>query len=290
MKDEHRERAVRLAIARLWPDRNPADAELTPLTGGLESRSWRVAFGSQQCVLRLPTEAGAPLLDASAEAAAMRVVADAGLAPRVVAADAASGLLVTAFRAAAAPWTPELARTPANVARIAGLLRRLHGVAPDAAMPTYSAAQLAHRYLAPLVADRLLTEGQRSHADELLELARRYDALHAPTVLCHNDLTAANVLDDGELVLVDFEYAVRGAPVLDLAGLAGMNDYGVRERRALLDEYYCDTPLTLSLRELDRVVRMVRLVALFWAMVGARRALDATPYTRLASELTETLR
>lgn len=288
--EPQRERAVRMALARIWPSSDAARSPLAPLAGGLESRSWLVAAGSLRCVLRLPNEAGPPLLDAGAEAAAMQAVAEAGLAPRVVAADAATGLLLTEFRAGAAAWTPELARKPANVARIAALLRRLHRVAPDAALPAYSAERLAHGYLGPLAGDRGLGEERRAQANELLELARRYDALHAPSVLCHNDLSAANVLDDGELVLIDFEYAVHGAPVLDLAGLSGMNHYGVRERRTLLDEYYCDTPLKLSLRELDHVVRMVRLVALFWALLGERRALDATPYARLVSELGETLR
>ena len=58
--------------------------------------------------------------------------------------------------------------------------------------------------------------------DELLTLARRYDARYAPTAFCHNDLVAANVLDDGQLALVDFEYAVRADPLLDLANAAGM--------------------------------------------------------------------
>ncbi len=87
----------------------------------------------------------------------------------------------------------------------------------------------------------------RKWADELLGLARHYDSAYLPSALCHNDLVAANVLDDGDLVLVDFEYAVRAAPALDLAGLAGMNDYGENECRELLAAYYAGGPPRVSL-------------------------------------------
>ena len=112
-----------------------------------------------------------------------------------------------------------------------------------------------------------------------------YDATHAPTVLCHNDLVAANVLDDGRLVLVDFEYAVRGAPVLDLAGLAGMNDYGARERRELLAAYCGDDRAGDRGDGARRIVRLVRLMAFFWARLGELRAGESTAYRELAAEL-----
>jgi thiamine kinase-like enzyme len=106
-----------------------------------------------------------------------------------------------------------------------------------------------------------------------------------PNVLCHNDLVAANVLDDGNLVLVDFEYAVRAAPVLDLAGLAGMNDYGDRACRELLAAYNGDTRTPIAPAELSATVRMVRLIAYFWARMSERRVADATPYAALAADI-----
>jgi predicted DNA-binding ribbon-helix-helix protein len=43
------------------------------------------------------------------------------------------------------------------------------------------------------------------------------------------------------------------------------------------------------LAELERAVRMVRLMSFFWARLGAQRAADAAPYARLAAELAELL-
>jgi len=36
-------------------------------------------------------------------------------------------------------------------------------------------------------------------------------------VLCHNDVTAANVIDSGEICLIDWEYAALGDALFDLA-------------------------------------------------------------------------
>ena len=216
------------------------------------------------------------------------------------------GILLTEYRSDARPWTAADARRGANIVRVAALLRRLHALAANA--PAYGAERIARQYLAALSAGvdarrALLDSRTQAWAEELLELAGHYDAAHPPSALCHNDLVAANVLDgdgqvvggdsggaDGRLVLVDFEYAVRAAPVLDLAGLAGMNDYGERECRELLAAYYDGERAGVSLAQLTQIVRMVLLVAFFWARLGERGAANSAPYVRLADELEQRLK
>ncbi len=45
-----------------------------------------------------------------------------------------------------------------------------------------------------------------------------------PAVPCHNDLSAGNVLDDGErLWLIDFEYAADAEPAAELGNAIGMS-------------------------------------------------------------------
>ena len=289
--------AVRAALRRLLPERDAAalaDVRHRPLEGGVNRRSFVVELGAARWVLRLPTPGAAGLLDVATEAVAMRAAAAAGLAPAVVAVDVANGSLLTELREGADAWTAADARKPANVARAARLLRALHAV--DAPLPVYAAERISRGYLAALGAgaspELARFGGARSEAwgEELLELARELDARHPPTALCHNDVVAANVLDDGELLLVDFEYAARGPPLLDLAGLAGMNDFTQAQRRELLAAYRdAEGAATPTLAELDRAVRMVRLMSFFWARLGAQRAADAAPYARLAAELAELL-
>jgi thiamine kinase-like enzyme len=223
----------------------------------------------------------------------MRAAAEVGLAPNVAALDAAAGILLADYRANARAWTPTDARQPRNVERVAALLRELHAL--DVQAPTFAAERIARGYLDSLVAAvgagrTRFDAREQTWADELLEHARHYDATHRATALCHNDLVAANVVDDGRLVLVDFEYAVRAAPVLDLAGLAAMNDYGARERRAVLGAYRGDGALAIAEPDLDRTMRLVRLVSFFWARLGELRAADSAPYRELAAEIAAQLR
>ena len=72
------------------------------------------------------------------------------------------------------------------------------------------------------------------------ELARQIEALRAaaPRVTCHNDLLAANFIDDGERIwVVDWEYAGMGDPFFDLANFAVNNGLDEEGERALLEAY-----------------------------------------------------
>jgi Ser/Thr protein kinase RdoA (MazF antagonist) len=271
---------VRAALARVWPDADAAAvAQVRGLGGGLNPRSFLVGVSGRRFVLRLPAGKPVALLDLATEARAMRAAAAAGIAPPVAAVDVEAGLLLTEYHAA----TP--GRLPA-IRRMTAVLRALHGL--DVDVPVYVAAQIAARYLAALE-PRDFTAVEKGWADELLRLARDFDVRHSPTAFCHNDLVAENVLDDGAtLRLVDFEYAVRGAPLLDLAGLAGMNGFGGAARRELLAAYYGDVPV-VTLADLDAAIRLVRLLAFFWTRMAVRGGGRTEAFERLAAQLRETL-
>jgi thiamine kinase-like enzyme len=276
---------VRSALRRLLPDvaQLPRGLHCEHLAGGVEQRSFLVTVAARQYVLRLRADAMVALLDIETEARVMGAVAAAGLAPRVIAADRETGALLTEYRPGATPWTPAAARAAANIDRAADLLRALHSV--RATLPRFAATDIAERYFADLAAggrhDVTLSE-------ELARLARAYDGHYRADSLCHNDLVAANVLDGGGLVLVDFEYAVCGAPILDLASLAGMNDYTESQRRELLRAYYGErVPVTSA--EFADVVRMVRLFAMFWALLAAGRSAEASGYLQLAEHMRQPL-
>lgn len=279
-------------LGRLLPD--DADVEWQPLSGGLNVRSFLVTAGARRFVLRLPLPGAPALVDLRSEARAMRAAAAAGLAPPVVAVDEASSALLTHYAADARPWDAAAVHEPRNVERAAALLRALHAVDVDA--PPYSAVGIAERYAGSLREARGRHSRARAleepdWARELDRLAARYDMRHTPEVLCHNDLAAANILDDGRrLKLIDFEYAVRSAPILDLAGLVAMNDYSAAESRALTTAYYGETGTRFGEPELASVVRMIRLMSFFWARIGEHVARDPEPYVELAAAVAERLR
>ena len=272
---------VRAALRRVWPDAATVEtAQVRALGGGSAPRSFLAVAGRQRYVLRLPLAGLPPLLDLATEARAMRAAAAAGCAPAVVAVDLEAGLLLTEWRAGG--WTPELVRQPLIMERIVRVLRALHRL--DVELPVYAVAGIASRYLTELDASatRAFRPQERDWADELLRLGRHFDATYPPTAFCHNDLTAANILTDPIAArLIDFEYAGRGTPLLDLASLAGMNDFKEVERRQLLVEYYGASVAAPDLRDLDNAIRMLRLLGYFWARVGEERA----PSSRSPAEL-----
>ena len=193
------------------------------------SRTWRVLADGRPAVLRVDEPGARRLgLPRRAEPDVLRAMAAAGLGPAVLAADPARGTLLTEWLPGRA-WTAADLREPANLRRAAGLLRRVHDLPPagpafdrvldlPAAIDRYAAlggpraagpGQAAREQLARCLA----TEAGPDAAG----LRQRPD-LH----LCHGDPTPGNFIagPDGDLRLIDWEYAGRGPPAFDLAGLA----------------------------------------------------------------------
>jgi thiamine kinase-like enzyme len=272
------EAAARLALERL----HGAGARhervlLEPMPGGSRARSWLVIYeDGRRHVLRVTAPGSPALLDIEAEARAMTAAAAEGLAPSIVAVDPRRGSLLTEFMPGRV-WSVDDARRPRNLVRLAALLRALHAVRVELA--PYAAERIARRYLRDLRAAGMKQDASAARwADELLARARSYDRDYAPTAFCHNDLAAANVLDDGELALVDFEYAVRGTPLLDLANAVAMNGFDGDAQRALLGAYHGAPPISSQLTELGSLVRMVRLMTWFWASLGVARTDNSSVY------------
>jgi thiamine kinase-like enzyme len=252
-------------------------------------RTFLAVAGKQRYVLRLPTASSMALLDLATEARAMSAAAAADLAPAVVAVDIEAGLLLTEYQVM--PWTNEMVRAPIAISLIVRALRALHALPIE--LPVIAIESIAARYLAGLDEDSSspMTEDDRQWGAELLRLARHHEGIHLPTAFCHNDLVASNILTDGAAArLIDFEYAGRGTPLLDLANLAGMNDFTEAQRGLLLAEYYGAPAAAPLVRELDNAIRMVRLLGYFWARLAARRVDGATAYLRLAAEIGATLK
>jgi thiamine kinase-like enzyme len=119
---------------------------------------------------------------------------------------------------------------PENLRRLAGLLRRLHGMQPIG-KPFALRSNLTH--YAGLVAT---AEAQRI-AGEADILLRRLSADDSRLCLCHNDLTSANILDSGSLRLIDWEYAAIGDPCFDLATVIQHHGLTEEQVEGLLTAY-----------------------------------------------------
>lgn len=278
-------RKVGLADA---PDKPPADGfAFQPLAGGLGRRAFLASCGEHQWVVRLAGADRAGALDLVDEARITAEAASFEIAPRVVACDEAAGVLVTEHLRGARPVDARTLKSPEGIRRAAALLKRLHRL--RIAIRPFDPERFAAQYLSGACAEEHLDERHRRLARELRALAREYRRRYPSIVVCHNDLVPSNILDDGRLRLVDFEYAVLAAPILDLAGLAASSGFDAGARRRLVEAYYGSAPAPFTLIEFDRVVRLVRLLGYFWALHSASTAADRAPYEAFARQTAATL-
>jgi thiamine kinase-like enzyme len=249
---------------------DPCSFECRELAGGLNNRSFELVRGLERYLLRIRTAVGgAALVSAECECRLLQVIAAAGIGPEVRASHAEAGILVSEFLATARPWTAGAVRSAGNIARAAQLLRRLHAV--DFALPPFDLRAVLARYLdsAPTACETAAE--LESWQQELRVLAHWYGQRFESIAVCHNDLVADNILDDGNrLWLIDFEYAARAHPILDLANFAAMNGLEAPARAALCAAYYGSEQPPFGQQELARVVRMQRLLAYFWVLWSSR--------------------
>src|SRR5712691_4966776 len=114
------------AVGRMWPGR---DATITALSGGITNRNYRVDVDGSSFVLRVGGNDTDLLgIDRAVEHAASLSAASVGVGPEVVAFLEPEGWLVTRFIFGQGV-PPEEIRTPAGIARVAAVLRKIHGAA-----------------------------------------------------------------------------------------------------------------------------------------------------------------
>ncbi|HEY5623648.1 MAG TPA: choline/ethanolamine kinase family protein [Gammaproteobacteria bacterium] len=233
-----------------------------PLSGGLYSRSVLIRSPNGEWVVRFPSEGVAGRLDPGEETSLLAELSAWGLSPPPHPA-APDGFVVTRYLAGARTLTEAEVGDVANMKRIVGVLRKLHTVAFD--LPEFRAVPVARSYVDRLDTDALNPE-QAAWAEECLLLAEDFDGHGGPLALCHNDLVASNLLDDGGLWLIDFEYAVLADPILDLASLAAMNGFDDSQCDVLTGLYFRNEPPPFDRTAFFDAVRLLRLVAYLWAL------------------------
>jgi len=214
---------VEEAVERLWPGQQ-ADAE--PLGGGITNHNFKVSVGGETLVLRIGGKDTALLgIAREHEHEAALLAAELGIGPEVV--GFSEGLLVTRF------VEGEVGR--ADPATVGALLRRLHAGAELSSR--FDSFRMVETYAATATAHGVAVPEAYRRAHEIatgIELKR----VSAPLVPCHNDLLAANFIDDGQrLWIVDWEYAGLGDPCFDLANFTVNNELDEEGERALLDAY-----------------------------------------------------
>ncbi|HEY1761012.1 MAG TPA: choline/ethanolamine kinase family protein, partial [Acidimicrobiales bacterium] len=245
--------AVDELVARLWPGRS---ARVEPLLGGITNANYLVDLGDEQVVLRVSGEHTDLLgINRRHETAANDLASSIGVAPDVILFLEDQNVLVTRFLPGRPIPPDELGREP-MLGAVASTLRRLHNAGSiDSVFDPFSIVRTYHETASARGVDEPFDFTAATNVLDRISAARPFRA----TAFCHNDFLNGNFIFDGEVRVVDWEYAGMGDPFFDLANLSVNHGFDAAADEGLLAGYFgrSDEPLlaTLSLMKLVSEMR-----------------------------------
>ena len=242
------------------------------LSGGLTNQNVHVTTPSDDYVVRrLLGDTDLLGIDRDAEHANTLAAAEACVGAPVVDYLPELGVLVIGYLEGRTCTNDDLAR-PEVLERTAVALKRLHAVprfTGDFDMFTRQAG-----YLRALGARGCrLWKGYADHEEAFRRTRAALSVRAGPTVPCHNDLLAGNVVDDGGRAwLIDYEYSGNNDPCFDLGNTSTECDLDLDQTAALLTAY----DGSLRRGRLARVRLQALVSAYGWALWGALQASAST--------------
>ena len=241
---------------------------LTPLTGGITNINYLAEDAQGRYAVRVGADIPEHHVMRFNELSALQAAYVAGISPAVIYNE--PSITVLDF-IDSHTLTPEDVRQPDMLPRIVELVKRCHREIPKhlhGPALIFWVFHVIRDYGATLDARG---NSHRKLVRDLVETGNRLEAASGPfdIVFGHNDLLAANLLDDGKrLWLIDFDYAGFNTPLFDLGGLASNNAFS-REMEFQMLEQYFDAPLT---EDLSRRYSAMKCAALLretmWSMVS----------------------
>jgi thiamine kinase-like enzyme len=210
---------------------------VTPLRGGITNQNYRVDIGDESFVLRIAGENTDFLgIDRAVEYACSLVAAELDVGAEVIAFLPEHHALLTRFVPGRLLEAGDV-RALATMRRIVYALHRYHAGSPGAG--SFSPFAVVREYYT--IAWNRQVGFPPSIGEAMDRLGRIEVALETaePPCPCHNDLLAANLIDDGAAVrIIDWEYAGMGDRWFDLGNLAANNEFDDLQERTLLELYW----------------------------------------------------
>lgn len=220
----------------LW--RDVGDIKYSPLGGGITNQNYKIETGGESFVLRVAGLNTSLLgIDRNTEYEASTRAGRLNIAPEVVYFIEPEGYLVSRFLEAQ-PLPPAQVKNPHNLEKIVGMLKEFH--ATDRISGVFWVPQIVKDYTRIAKNNAIEFPDNFEWLVECLgaaEAALKHDPL--PRCPCHNDLLNENFLvKDGQIYILDWEYAGMGDRYFDLANLSVNHDFDDEQDQLLLKYYF----------------------------------------------------
>lgn len=261
---DHETALKRINALPIWQ----GDIMTKPLGGGRTNLNFTVTDDSGTYVARFGEDLPEHQLLRFNELAASRAAHAAGLSPAVVHNE--DGLTVVDYIASKTLDEPDIG-VPEMMERIIPLVRRCH-----TEIPKHFRGPALIFWVFHVIRDYAATMDEKgsiysAKLPEYLQICDKLEAAAGPfdIVFGHNDLMAANFLDDGKrLWLIDWDYAGFNSPLFDLGGLASNNSLNEAQETHMLELYF-DGPIAADLLHRYHAMKCASLLReCMWSMVS----------------------
>lgn len=240
--------------------------EIKPLEGGITNFNYLVNDSGKELVVRMGSDIPEHLVYRSNEILVSKAAFEIGVSPELIYYE--PGILVLDFIKST---TLEPITVRKNLERIIPIIKKIHNLIPNklSGQPSIFWVFYVIKYYS-----NFLLKNKSTHSpliSDLLLKSSRLEELSSPReiVFGHNDLLAANFLDDGSKIwVVDWEYGGFNDPLFDIGGLSSNNDFDLDMENLALEMYFDKKPSKELIIKYNAMKTASLLRETMWSMVS----------------------
>ena len=239
---------------------------IEPLEGGITNLNFLVSDSGSKSVVRLGSDIPEHLVYRSNEIIVSEAAYQIGVSPKLIYNE--PGVLVLEF-IESKTLEPKTVRE--NLYKIVPIIRKIHDEIPN---KLSGQPQIFWVFYVIKYYSNYLLSNNSSHISlipSLLKKAEKLEKLSSPReiVFGHNDLLAANFLDDGSKIwVVDWEYGGFNDPLFDIGGLSSNNDLDENLENEVLEMYFKEKPSKDLIIKYNAMKTASLLRETMWSMVS----------------------
>ena len=239
---------------------------IEPLEGGITNLNFLVSDSGSKSVVRLGSDIPEHLVYRSNEIIVSEAAYQIGVSPKLIYNE--PGVLVLEF-IESKTLEPKTVRE--NLNKIVPIIRKIHDEIPN---KLSGQSQIFWVFYVIKYYSNYLLNNNSSHISlipSLLKKAEKLEKLSSPReiVFGHNDLLAANFLDDGSKIwVVDWEYGGFNDPLFDIGGLSSNNDLDENLENEVLEMYFKEKPSKDLIIKYNAMKTASLLRETMWSMVS----------------------